>query len=694
MRLFTCCHCGQVPVLMLAALTLTCYCQVASAQTKLVLPPTPVSTNRPPGPAVRLAVPEVRAAEPQVIKPSDGETGEGLVLEEQQAAERLASMCSQHASPWLTWLTLAAQTPTEKTISETPSDVPSGRGATPLVMGSAIGLSMSEDLAEVDPDDVLDEEPMSEGEIIEISESTMGAIQDSAVSSMPKLNPVPSRRESSPRNLRTPMDLTALDEVEDDSPVRDMELDIARPPRPLSVTIKKGANEPANEPPRLTLKSADEDMRDYLAQEEPSAQSSNSSRDDGLQGIDAEKAKRPDAGPGTSTPPVRMPITLPEPSVTREVPIIHAAESRRLQRVQGCLDHYLKNPETTTNRSPWAVMHALLPYGADYELAGPNGRVNAIGWMCHNGLCRTQRMFTPRGNSFIPNVGGGVQGHQGQFLAILAQCQVPLEYPIQIGTKQFTVEDLVRYEMATCTERSELTFKLIGLSYYVDSNKQWRANDGKVWSLQKLVQEELAQPIVGSACGGTHRLMGFTFSLKQRVLQGQPINGQYLRAAKFINEYVQYTWRLQNPDGSFSTNWYDGRGNEPNAERKVQTSGHMLEWLMFTIGDEELRSPQVEQAIDFLLTQIYDKRDTKWPIGPRGHATRALALYAVRMQSSPTDVAPSAASPVNASIGTGSIGSGPIGKGPTAGPLPGRYRTNPASIPVRSATPSNRRFRG
>jgi hypothetical protein len=169
-------------------------------------------------------------------------------------------------------------------------------------------------------------------------------------------------------------------------------------------------------------------------------------------------------------------------------------------------------------------MHAVLPFGAEYELIAPSGRVNAIGWMCHNGLCRTQRMFTPRGNAFVPNVGGGVQGHEGQFLAILAQCQVPLDYPIQIGNKRFTVEDLVRYEMATCRERSELTFKLIGLSFYVDANKQWRANDGKVWSLSKLVQEELAQPVIGAACGGTHRLMGFTFALKQRALQGQPIN--------------------------------------------------------------------------------------------------------------------------------------------------------------------------
>jgi hypothetical protein len=225
-----------------------------------------------------------------------------------------------------------------------------------------------------------------------------------------------------------------------------------------------------------------------------------------------------------------------------------------------------------------------------------------------------------------------VQGHEGQFLAILAQTNVPLDYPIQIGTNKFKVEDLVRYEMATCKEKSELTFKLIGLSYYLDSDKQWRANDGKVWSIPKLIQEELAQPIVGAACGGTHRLMGFSFSVRQRIMQGQQVNGQFARADKFVRDYIEYTWRLQNPDGSFSTEWYEGRGNEPNDERKVQTTGHMLEWLMYTLPDSEVNQPRVQKSIDFLLSKIYDKRDNKWPIGPRGHATRAVSLYYSRFQ--------------------------------------------------------------
>jgi hypothetical protein len=396
--------------------------------------------------------------------------------------------------------------------------------------------------------------------------------------------------------------------------------------KPLSSLLIPPAISEASKNPSGTV---DRNRDSQRAQEEPQLDPATRPSGRELQGIDAMNASKPVAQ--------RREIRIDEPSNAIGVPPIVQRESAdpimatRLNRTQACLRFYLENPESTSVRSPWAVMHALLAFGAEYELVHGQGRVNAIGWMCHNGTCRTQRMFTPRGKGFVPNVGGGVQGHEGQLLAILAQSNVPLDYPIQIGSAMYKVEDLVRYEMATCKEKSELTFKLIGLSYYLDSNKQWKANDGKIWSIPKLIQEELAQPIIGSACGGTHRLMGFSFSVRQRQLQDQPINGQYARAAKFVRDYVAYTWQLQNPDGSFSTNWYEGRGNEPNDERKVQTSGHMLEWLMFTMSDEELKSPKVAKGIDFLLSKIYDQRDKKWPIGPRGHATRAVGLYNARI---------------------------------------------------------------
>ncbi|MDZ4851331.1 MAG: hypothetical protein SGI77_18735 [Pirellulaceae bacterium] len=349
--------------------------------------------------------------------------------------------------------------------------------------------------------------------------------------------------------------------------------------------------------------------------------------------VDAKRAREEDEKAIAATRPVAAKKTFvanPSSGKISSAPTKPAAnpiDLHRTQRVENCLAYYLANPESVVERSPWAVMHAMLPFGVEGEIMVGGRPVNAIQWMCNNGTCRTQKIFTPAGSYFRPNIGGGVQGHEGQFLAMLAQSQVSSSYPIVVGNNKYTVADLVRYEMATCREKSELTFKLIGLSYFVETDQVWSTDKRSRWSIEKLVQEELAQPVIGSACGGTHRLMGLTFAVRQRQTEGRPVNGQFARAERFVNEFVNYAWRLQNPDGSFSTNWFESRGNDSKMERKVQTTGHILEWLAFTLPEEELTTPRFQKSIDFLLTQIWDHRNTKWPIGPRGHATRAIALY-------------------------------------------------------------------
>jgi hypothetical protein len=312
-------------------------------------------------------------------------------------------------------------------------------------------------------------------------------------------------------------------------------------------------------------------------------------------------------------------------------PELTAAQQRLKLPLQRTLAYYLANPESTAARSPWAVMHAALPFSADAELIAGNRRVNAIGWLCQNGQLRGQRIFNPARSGFVVNVGPGVQGHEGQLLAILAQCRIAEDFPIRVGSFQGSVADVVRYEMLGCRPRTELTFRLIGLSHYLPADESWLSDDRQRWSIERLVQEELAQPIVGAACGGTHRLMGLTYALRKRQEAGLPIDGHFSRAAQFIDDFVDYAWTLQNPDGSFSTNWFESRGNQPDAKRKVQTTGHVAEWLVFTLPDDQLADPRLVRSLELLVSQLYDRRDQDWPIGPRGHAIRALALYEQRV---------------------------------------------------------------
>ncbi|QDU97947.1 prenyltransferase/squalene oxidase repeat-containing protein [Lignipirellula cremea] len=300
-------------------------------------------------------------------------------------------------------------------------------------------------------------------------------------------------------------------------------------------------------------------------------------------------------------------------------------------RIRRCLGAYYARPENIADHSPWGVMHSMLSFGVDTRIYANGRRVNAVGFLCWNYPSRGQSIMFTRGGKLGMRVGPGVQGHEGQLLAMLAQSKVARDYPMQVNGQRFTVDDLIEYEKRTCRPNSELTFKLIGLSHYLKSDETWTSDQGQKWDIERLIQEELRQKIVGAACGGTHRMMGFAYSVDRRKRQGMPVTGQFVRAQRFVEDYQRYTLSLQNPDGSFSTDWFEKRENKPDEDRKLQTTGHILEWMVFSMTDEELQTPRIIKAVDFLTNLLLNERNRKLEIGPKSHAIRALVLYDQRV---------------------------------------------------------------
>lgn len=300
-------------------------------------------------------------------------------------------------------------------------------------------------------------------------------------------------------------------------------------------------------------------------------------------------------------------------------------------RLRDVLAYHIQRPEAVERRSPWGIMHALIAYGVDTDVTVGGRNVNAIGWLCWNGPCRGQQLMYLQNGKLQMKVGPGVQGHEGQFLAMLAQSRVRADYPIRVEGQSFTVQDLIEYEKLTCRAGTELTFKLIGLAHYLDSDAQWKSAWGETWDIPRLIREELAQPVIGAACGGTHRMMGFSYAVRRREKSGRPLTGQWLRARKYVDDYHEYTFKLQNADGSFSTNWFAGPGAYGTIDRKLETTGHILEWLVYSLPQEQLTDPRVIKAVTFLTDMMRDNLEYEWEIGPKGHALHALAIYDERL---------------------------------------------------------------
>ena len=344
-------------------------------------------------------------------------------------------------------------------------------------------------------------------------------------------------------------------------------------------------------------------------------------------------AVSPEATPTTTAP---QPIA---PAPGRVAPVRRPLTPEQValwQKVHYALAMYQHQRLLNTGKNvPWEVMHRLVAYGADTEVLrdGPGGEpVNAIGWLLWGGRCGTQPLMVLNGGRPMAMIGVGVQGHAGQFLGMLAQSHVRPESPFQLQGQRFTVRDLIEQEKLGMEANTELTFELIAMSYYAKSDDVWTARTGEQWSISRLVHEEIKQPIQGAACGGSHRLFGLSSAYKMRIAEGKPVDGEFLRAQKYIRSYQNYTLgRIENRDGSFSTDWFARPADNGDLDRKIQTTGHILEWLVFSLEDSQLRDPRVVANVDFLATQIATHPNRAWSIGPLGHALHALAIYETRV---------------------------------------------------------------
>lgn len=340
----------------------------------------------------------------------------------------------------------------------------------------------------------------------------------------------------------------------------------------------------------------------------------------------------PPAGSRAKTPP--LVVTRLQPS---GMPAPRTARFERLRQwIDQTLTTYQRRPLNTADNTPWEVMHGFIAFGipTQVRVGGAHGDlVSAIGWSNMGGRCRGQTMLTTSGDRLVALKGYfGVQGHSAQYLAILAQCRVAASSPITVEGRKFTVADLIEEEKLACKPATELTFALIALAHYLPTDATWTARDGERWSLSRLVEEEIVQTIRGAPCGGTHRLFGLAYGCQRRLKATGKLDGAYLRADRYVRDFQNFTLsRLQNRDGSFSTEWFKYPADrEDDVDRKIQTTGHILEWLVSSLDQERLYDPRVVAATEFLCRTLSREPSREWKIGPLGHALHALNIYQER----------------------------------------------------------------
>jgi hypothetical protein len=271
------------------------------------------------------------------------------------------------------------------------------------------------------------------------------------------------------------------------------------------------------------------------------------------------------------------------------------------------------------------------------EIGGPGGRpASVVGWLAANGPSKNKQLLTIVNGQLTPKSSGGLQGHDGQLLAMFAQARVSADQTLRVAQREFTIHDLMDFEKLTCRSRTELTFKLMGLIHYLPTDYAWTNSLGETWDFPRLMAEEIQAPINGVTCGGTHRLMALSYSVRRRRRDGYAIDGIWEQARQHVENYQQLAFRLQNRDGSLSSDFFRKPGTWGDIDRKLRTTGHVLEWLVFSLPHEQLQDIRVRHAVDYLSNLMISNRYYRWGKGYMGkghlgHAIRALSLYEERV---------------------------------------------------------------
>ena len=334
--------------------------------------------------------------------------------------------------------------------------------------------------------------------------------------------------------------------------------------------------------------------------------------------------------------------------------------------------------DPTIGHSPWMILHGALALRQDYELMIGNRTVNAIEYITKRNpvyagslpdpqrpgspLVRVQRHWfeaTAHGGRAQPYVVSfAFEGHTNQFLAILSMSNLPLTHEFTVNdpqkpgaTKTITMADMVRHAKMNVHvgNPNEVAWTLWFLANYLEADEKWVDKDGLPWSMEQLVTIQTNAPLFSGAqdlapCGGTHGLFALACACNSYQAKHGKLHGAWLAARQKLDNHVELARRLQNRDGSFSTEFFRTTGYSPLMGPRFKSSGHMLEWLMMAMAPEQLEQQWVRSAVMNVANDL-----VRWggeglgtaDTGAMYHALHALVLYRNRIEP-PTKATPPA----------------------------------------------------
>ena len=302
-------------------------------------------------------------------------------------------------------------------------------------------------------------------------------------------------------------------------------------------------------------------------------------------------------------------------------------ETREVQR---------KRMLSTKDHTPWQIMHGVLGLRQDLQILHNGEPVSGLDWVRSGPQYQNEHWFekTVHGGRAHPYIKPyWFEGHVNQFLAVLSMCNLPLDTKFGTAAGAISMRDMLKNAQMTVNAREEVTWTLWALATYLPSDATWVNAEGEQWSIEKLVQIETGKPVGGSTspCGGTHGLFALARARNVYLRTGQELKGVWFEADRKVKRYIEVARVLRNSDGSLSSGFFKTREYKQDYDKRMASQGHLLEFLMMSVSQEELKQQWVRRAIECVANDLMANRRENVSCSPLYHSLNALSIYLDRV---------------------------------------------------------------
>jgi hypothetical protein len=348
-------------------------------------------------------------------------------------------------------------------------------------------------------------------------------------------------------------------------------------------------------------------------------------------GLNCAPVEVPEAKPQAATE--QKPVVVPGPPLQEFVSLDDELLKKRLESII----RSVQARELRKDNGFWTIFHGILGVGSTATLTDPllGFKWNAVDYIAGGGALRGLRLIpTPFGVDVETGEQFVSQGHQDQFIAEMAECGLLADKEFTVHGKKYTLRDFARNSQmrARVDGSQELSWTIIVVGQYLGTDLEWTNSYGEKLRYEDLVRFEVNANVEQAACGGTHRLFGLQWAYNLHLRNGGKTEGVW---KDVVDEQVRYQVRakqMQNADGSFSTEFFRERSNDVgNKQLRMNTTGHILEWLAYSLPESELRKPWVVDAVNSLARMFLEIANDPMESGSLYHAVHGLRLYHERV---------------------------------------------------------------